>query len=147
MSMPSHPVAVLRMPVNRVRCQTILATIVVISAAEKARNDSVRILPSAPRLKLSDTAEDSSGASTIVTTSYRPCVPHAGFPYCAPLLQHALLVVRMKSAGRLYRGGGKPGGGGWRDRRIGDGPLPGKPCHEVSRGLGRRKRDYALSAA
>jgi hypothetical protein len=34
------------------------------SAAEKARNDSVRILPSAPRLKLSDMAEDSSGAST-----------------------------------------------------------------------------------
>src|ERR1700738_4534993 len=74
MSMPSHPVAVLRMPVNSVRCQTILPTIVAMSAAEKARNDSVRILPSAPRLKLSDMAEDSSGASTIVTVSYRPCV-------------------------------------------------------------------------
>lgn len=39
------------------------------SAAEKARNDSVRILPSAPRLKLSDMAEASSGASKIVTVS------------------------------------------------------------------------------
>jgi hypothetical protein len=72
--MPSHPVAVLRVPVNSVRCQTILPTIVAMSAAENARNDSVRILPSAPRLKLSDMAEDSSGASTIVTMSYRPCV-------------------------------------------------------------------------
>jgi len=77
--MPSHPVAVLRMPVNRVRCQTILPTIVAMSAAEKARNDSVRILPSAPRLKLSDMAEDSSGASTIVTVSYRPCVQKMSF--------------------------------------------------------------------
>ena len=49
------------------------------SAAEKARNDLVRILPSAPRLKLSDMAEDSSGASTIVTMSYRPCVQKMSF--------------------------------------------------------------------
>src|SRR6266404_4221219 len=77
--MPSHAVAVLRMPVNNVRCQIILPTIVAMSAAEKARNDSVRTLPSAPRLKLSDIAEDSSGASTIVTTSYRPCVQKISF--------------------------------------------------------------------
>jgi hypothetical protein len=54
--------------------QGILPTIVAMSAAEKARNDSVRTLPSAARLKLSDMADDSSGASTIVTVSYRPCV-------------------------------------------------------------------------
>jgi hypothetical protein len=58
-------------PVSR---QTILPTIVPMSAAEKARNDSVRMLPSALRLRLSAMAENSSGASTIVTTSYRPCV-------------------------------------------------------------------------
>jgi len=69
MSIVSHAVAVLRMPVNKFRCQIILPTTVAISAAEKARNDSVRTLPSAPRLKLSDIAEDSSGASTIVTMS------------------------------------------------------------------------------
>jgi hypothetical protein len=77
--MPSHPVAVLRMPIKSIRCQTILPTIVVMSAAEKARNDSVRTLPSAPRLKLSDIAEDSSDASTIVTISYRPCVQKMSF--------------------------------------------------------------------
>jgi len=45
------------------------------SAAEKARNDSVRTLPKALRFKLSAVAENSSGASRIVTTSYRPCDP------------------------------------------------------------------------
>jgi hypothetical protein len=35
--MPSHPVAVLRMPVNSVRCQTILLTIVATSAADGAQ--------------------------------------------------------------------------------------------------------------
>src|ERR1700730_12488069 len=60
-------------------CQSILPTIVVISAAEKARSVSVRTLPSAPRLRLSDMADDSSGASTIVTTSYRPCVHTMAF--------------------------------------------------------------------
>src|SRR5882757_8583143 len=29
--------------------------------------------------------------------SFKP-TPRPGFPYCTPLLQHALLVVRMKSA-------------------------------------------------
>ena len=53
------------MPVNSVRCQTILPTIVIMSAAEKARNYSVRTSPSPPRLKLSAKAEDSSRASTI----------------------------------------------------------------------------------
>ena len=71
--------AVLRMLVNNVRCQIILPTTVAMSAAEKARNDSVRTLPSAPRLKLSDMAADSSGASTIVTMSYRPCVQKMSF--------------------------------------------------------------------
>jgi hypothetical protein len=47
-------------------CQSISPTIFVISAAEKARSVSVRTLPSAPRLKFSDMADDSSGASTIV---------------------------------------------------------------------------------
>ena len=46
--MPGHAVAALQMPVNNVRRQSILPTIVVMSAAEKARNDSVRTLPSAP---------------------------------------------------------------------------------------------------
>ena len=45
------------------------------SAAEKARNDSARTLPKALRFKLSAVAENSSGASRIVTTSYRPCDP------------------------------------------------------------------------
>src|SRR5260370_23627442 len=39
----------LQSAINNVRCQTILPTIVAMSAAEKARNDSVRTLPSAPR--------------------------------------------------------------------------------------------------
>jgi hypothetical protein len=52
------------MLVNNVRCQIILQTTVAMSAAEKARNDSVRTLPRAPRLKLSDMAEASSGASS-----------------------------------------------------------------------------------
>jgi len=43
--------------------------IFVISAAEMARSVSVRTLPSAPRLKFSDIAADSSGASTMVTMS------------------------------------------------------------------------------
>jgi hypothetical protein len=67
--MPGHAVAVLRMPASNGRRQSILPTIVVMSAAEKARNDSVRTLPSAPRVKLSDMAEDSSGASMTVTMS------------------------------------------------------------------------------
>src|SRR6516165_3648952 len=49
--------------------QSILPMIFVISAAEKARSVSVRTLPSAPRLKFSDIAADSSGASTMVTMS------------------------------------------------------------------------------
>lgn len=49
--------------------QTIFATIFVISSAEKARNDSVRMLPSALRLKLSAVAATSSGASVIITMS------------------------------------------------------------------------------
>src|SRR6516164_1747154 len=59
--------------------QSILPTIVVISAAEKARIVSVRTLPSAPRLKFSDMTDDSSDASTIVTMSYRPCVQTMSF--------------------------------------------------------------------
>ena len=55
--------------------QIILLTIVIISAAEKARNDSVRTLPRALILKLSAVAETSSGASTIVTMSYLPLRP------------------------------------------------------------------------
>ena len=59
--------------------QIILSTIVIISAAEKARNDSVRMLPRALTLKLSATMEISSGASTIVTMSYCPCVQNSSF--------------------------------------------------------------------
>jgi hypothetical protein len=44
------------------------------SADEKARSDSVRMLPSALRLRLSAVAESSSGASMTITMSYRPCV-------------------------------------------------------------------------
>ena len=49
------------------------------SADENARSDSVRMLPSALRLKLSAVAESSSGASTTVTMSYRPCVQNISF--------------------------------------------------------------------
>ena len=59
--------------------QIILSTIVIISAAEKARNDSVRTLPRALILKLRAVAEISSGASTIVTMSYCPCVQNSSF--------------------------------------------------------------------
>jgi hypothetical protein len=59
--------------------QIILSTIVIISAAEKGRNDSVRTLPRALILKLSAVAEISSGASPIVTMSYRPCVQKSSF--------------------------------------------------------------------
>ena len=52
--------------------QIIFETIVAISSAEKARRDSVRILPSAPRLKLRAVALSSSGASVKTTMSYRP---------------------------------------------------------------------------
>ena len=57
------------------RCrQSMLPTAFVISAAEKARSDSVRTLPSAARLNVSDMKDNSSGASRMVTMSYRPCV-------------------------------------------------------------------------
>ena len=56
-----------------------MATIFIMSSDEKARSDSVRMLPSAPRLKLSAVAESSSGASTTVTMSYRPCVQNISF--------------------------------------------------------------------
>ena len=59
--------------------QSILPTIFVISAAENARSVSVRTLPSALRLRLSDIAAASSGASRTVTTSYRPCVQTISF--------------------------------------------------------------------
>src|SRR6516164_10586453 len=59
--------------------QSILSTMFVISATEKARIVSVRTLPSVPRLKFSAIAADSSGASTIVTTSYCPCVQTMSF--------------------------------------------------------------------
>jgi len=49
------------------------------SADEKARSDSVRMLPSALRLKLSAVAESSSGASMTITMSYRPCVQNMSF--------------------------------------------------------------------
>src|SRR5262249_37458057 len=50
------------------------ATIFNMSVDEKARSDSVRMLPSALRLRLSAVAESSSGASMTITMSYRPCV-------------------------------------------------------------------------
>ena len=59
---------------NVPRVYPTLATIAFMSAAEKARRDSVRTFPRALRLKLAAMAEGSSGASTIITISYRPCV-------------------------------------------------------------------------
>src|SRR6185437_447737 len=66
-------------PDSRCALQSILPTIVVISAAENARSVSVRTLPSAPRLKLSDMTDDSSDASMMVTMSYRPWVQRISF--------------------------------------------------------------------
>src|SRR4029079_3295459 len=64
-----------RMPAKRNAArQSMLPTAFVISAAEKARSDSVRTLPSAERLSVSDMKDGSSGASRMVTMSYRPCV-------------------------------------------------------------------------
>src|SRR5260370_1768510 len=93
MSIVSHAVAVLRMPVNKVRCQIILPTTVAISSAEKARNDSVRTLPSAPRLKLSDMAEDSSGASDVIP-SLRPEDVLHGHSKCLRQLLEGICPLR-----------------------------------------------------
>jgi hypothetical protein len=59
----------LRCARNDCSYQSMSSTIFVISAAEKARSDSVRILPSLARLSVSDMKDDSSGASTMVTMS------------------------------------------------------------------------------
>src|ERR1700730_16779430 len=95
------------MPANNVRCQIILPTTVAMSAAEKARNDSVRTLPSAPRLKLSDMAEASSGASTIVTMSYRPCVQKMSFTVTPWVKRFTLTLRRLLPE---YVSGYKPAG-------------------------------------
>ena len=66
------------------------------SSDEKARSDSVRMLPSAPRLKLSAVAESSSGASTTVTMSYRPCVQNISFT-----VTPNVLAICLKASARF----------------------------------------------
>src|SRR6185295_3716661 len=76
------------------------------SAAEKARNDSVRTLPNALRLKFSAVTENSSGASRIVTTSYRPCVQKSSFtvtPKVAAIFLKASARFKMEKIAEQYR--------------------------------------------
>src|SRR5262245_57746231 len=75
---------------------SILATIFIMSAAEKARIDSVRILPNALRLKLSAVADSSSGASMTDTMSYRPCVQNISFTVTSNVL-----AICLKASARF----------------------------------------------
>src|SRR5258708_3744791 len=91
------------------------------SAAEKARNDSLRTLPSAPRPKLSDMAADSSGASTIVTEAYPPCVHKQSF--AAPPDNAMLIGLSTFRSGQLRRNPRRPGFP--RAEAVGSGPSVG----------------------
>src|SRR5262249_27461829 len=76
--------------------QIIFETIIAISSAEKARSDSVRILPSEPRLRLRAVAAISSGASVKATISYRPCVQKISFT-----VTPNVLAICLKASARF----------------------------------------------